>query len=262
MHPETLVVAAFVAQSRHQFRYAASLLDRALHSNSRNDEAWLLKASVHLVTGDVRRATDACKQLRAVPALVLLTCYGRIAVMSGDAVTALDRLRRVLLVAEQQELSPEILAWSLSVVGDLAAITGDGNAARQFYEYSLALTEQTQVRAALVDVLLVQSEYEAAMAAIPSTSTALPLVVRRLIAAKHLSSLNELADVSAQVANEFKKWIAAEDWLHAREMSRFYLDVFDDPGLARQLADVNIKLQQEPEDVRLLERTRPPSRSL
>ena len=97
--PETLVVAAFVAQSRHQFRYAASLLDRALEANSRNDEAWLLKASVHLVTGDLPRATDACKHLRAVPALVLLTCHGRVAVMSGDADTALDRLRRVLPVA-------------------------------------------------------------------------------------------------------------------------------------------------------------------
>ena len=51
-------------------------------------------------------------------------------------------------------------------------------------------------------------------------------------------------------------WIAAEDWLHAREMARFYLDVVERPALARQLAEVNIKLQREPEDIRLFERTR------
>ena len=48
-------------------------------------------------------------------------------------------------------------------------------------------------------------------------------------------------------------WIANEDWLHAREMTRFFIDVVDRPTLARRLALINISLQQEPEDL-LLER--------
>ncbi len=256
--PETLVAAAFVAQSRHQFQYAASLLDRALEVNSRNDEAWLLKASIHLVTGDAGRAADACKQMHDVPALVIITCQARVAVVSGNSHTALGQLRRVLALADAQEIPTEILAWSLSVAGDLAAAAGDGQPARLFYARSLSLSERTQVRAALVDVLLEQSEYETALAAIPSTTNALPLVVRRLIAAKRLNRFDEVADESAQVANEFEKWIAGEDWLHAREMARFYLDVVDRPVRARRLANVNIDLQREPEDLRLVQRTRSP----
>ncbi len=256
--PETLVAAAFVAQSRHQFQYAVSLLDRALIVNSRNDEAWLLKASIHLVQGDAGRALDACKQLHGAPTLVLITCQARVAVLSGDSHTALGQLRRVLAVADAQEMPSEILAWSLSVAGDLAAAAGDPRQARLFYERSLALAERTQVRAALVDVLLEQSEYETALAAIPSTTNALSLLIRRLIAAKQLNRFDEVADESAQVASEFEKWIAAEDWLHAREMTRFYLDVVDRPVRARQLADVNIDLQREPEDLRLVDRTRAP----
>ncbi len=256
--PETLVAAAFVAQSRHQFQYAVFLLDRALVVNSRNDEAWLLKASIHLVQGDAGRALGACKQLRGVPALVLITCQARVAVVSGDSHTTLGQLRRVLAVAGTQQIPTEILAWSLSVAGDLAAAAGDGQQAQVFYERSLALSERTQVRAALVDVLLEQSEYETALAAVSTTTTALPLVVRRLIAAKQLNRFVEVADVSERLAYEFEKWIAREDWLHAREMTRFYLDVVDHPVRARQLADVNIGLQREPEDLRLLERTRVP----
>ena len=178
--------------------------------------------------------------------------------MSGNSHTALGQLRRVLALADAQEIPTEILAWSLSVAGDLAAAAGDGQPARLFYARSLSLSERTQVRAALVDVLLEQSEYETALAAIPSTTNALPLVVRRLIAAKRLNRFDEVADESAQVANEFEKWIAVEDWLHAREMARFYLDVVDRPVRARRLANVNIDLQREPEDLRLVQRTRSP----
>ncbi len=61
----------------------------------------------------------------------------------------------------------------------------------------------------------------------------------------------------SRVEQEFQVWIANEDWLHAREMARFYIDVFDEPVLARRLALINISLQQEPEDQRLERRTRP-----
>ncbi len=253
---ETLVVAAFVAQSRHQFEYAASLLDRALEINNRNDEAWLLKASIHMVMGDSAQAISACKNLRGVSALILITCQARVAVLSGDAHSALGGLQRVLTLAGSKDSPPEFLAWSLSVAGDLAAVAGNNDQARRYFERSLAMSERTQVRAAFVDVLLEQAEFETALAAIPSTSTALPLVIRRLIALKQLHRIDELADISARVASEFEMWIADEDWLHAREMTRFYLDVIDRPLLARRLADVNFELQREPEDVRLVMRTR------
>jgi hypothetical protein len=56
--------------------------------------------------------------------------------------------------------------------------------------------------------------------------------------------------------NSGAAWIARDDWLHAREMARFYFDVVDRPELARHLASINVSLQREPEDLRLEERTR------
>ena len=64
-----------------------------------------------------------------------------------------------------------------------------------------------------------------------------------------------------KVREEFTEWIADEDWLHAREMARFYIDVDDRPDLARRLALINLDLQREPEDERLERRTRPASSS-
>jgi len=65
-----------------------------------------------------------------------------------------------------------------------------------------------------------------------------------------------------KVRAEFAAWIAAEDWLHAREMTRFFLDVEQRPALARRLAVQNLSVQREPEDLRLEERTRQYHRDL
>ena len=149
-----------------------------------------------------------------------------------------------------------MLAWSYSVAGDLAVAAGESDQATMLYQHSLALAERTQVRAALVDVLLSQADFENAWQALDDGSPALPLLVRRLIVAKHLGRMHELQSMSSTVAQEFAVWIANEDWLHAREMARFFIDVLDQPDLARRLALINIGLQQEPEDQRLEWRTR------
>ena len=49
------------------------------------------------------------------------------------------------------------------------------------YQHSLALAERTQVRAALVDVLLSQADFENAWQALDDGSPPLPLLVRRLV---------------------------------------------------------------------------------
>ena len=134
----------------------------------------------------------------------------------------------------------------------------EGSVQRELlYARSNILAERAQVRAALVDVLLSEAEYEIAWQELEDSSLALPLLVRRLIVAKRLDRIHELQPMLSKVRQEFDVWIAKEDWLHAREMARFFIDVLDQPDLARRLALINIGLQQEPEDQRLERRTRP-----
>lgn len=257
--PATLITASFVAQSRHEFEYAVTLITEALAINDNNDEGWLLLASIHLVRGETESAAMACRQLRNVPPVVLLTCTARVALATGDHQIAFTRLNSILNLADSRRLPPNVLAWSYSVAGDLAVAAGEPDQAMMLYQRSLALAERTQVRAALVDVLLSQADYENAWQALDDGSPALPLLVRRLIVAKRLGRLHELQSMLSTVEQEFDVWIANEDWLHAREMARFFIDVIDRPDLARRLALINIGLQQEPEDQRLDRRTRPPA---
>ncbi len=255
--PETLIAAAFVAQSRHEFTHALQLIRKALAINRNNDEGWLLLASIHLVRGDTEPAATACGQLRNVPPLVLLTCKARVALVNGNHRIALARLKGVLNAADSQRLPEDLLAWSYSVAGDLAVAAGKPQQAVELFQRSLGLAERTQVRAALVDVLLSAADYEDAWQALDAGAPALPSLVRRLIVAKRLNRMHDLQRVLSTVQREFEAWISNEDWLHAREMTRFFIDVVDQPDLARRLALINISLQREPEDLRLETRTRP-----
>ncbi len=259
--PETLITASFVAQSRHEFDFAVKLITKALAINGNNDEGWLLLASIQLVLGDAESAAMACRQLHDVPPLVLLTCKARVALASGNHQMAFGRLNGILTVAGMQGLPSDVLAWSYSVVGDLAVAAGEPQHAMEAYRQSLGLAERTQVRAAFVDVLLNEERYEDAWQTLDAGAPALPLLVRRLIVARQLGRMDKLESMLAKVQHEFEAWIDNEDWLHAREMTRFFIDVLERPDLARRLALINVSLQREPEDLLLERRTRRPPAS-
>jgi len=253
--PAVLVEAAMVAQSRHRFDQALGLINRALTLNSDNDQAWLLLASIHLVRGNAAAAESACRQLRHVPLLVALTCHARAGFSRGDPGKAADRLNALLTIIDPASANPDWLAWSLSVAGDIAT-ERDVDQAISYYERSLRYVESSQVRSALVDVLLNEGDLERAVEAVGSGPPALPLTVRRMILQKRLGHAGSIAGEIDAADQEFQRWIADEDWLHAREMARFYLDVADRPSLARRLALINLSHQREPEDLRLERRTR------
>jgi len=252
--PGELVDAAMLAQSRHDFTLALELLDRALEQQPHIPQAWLLRAAIELVRGNVDDALDACRQLRSSTALVAVTCHARVAIARGDSRRALGQLTAVLAHIDEDRVDADRLAWSLSVAGDAAA-GFDPELAVSLYRRSLALVESAQVRSALVDTLLHLDRLEDADAELDRGSAALPLVVRRLIVAVRAGREGEFTVDIGNTDRRFRYWIAHEDWLHAREMARFYLDVLPRPALARRLAVKNLELQREPEDLRLARRS-------
>ncbi len=257
--PQELLAAAIVAQSSHDFALAERLLSKSLVLNGHNDEAWLLRASIHLVRGETESAGTACGQLHTSGPLVILTCHARVALATGQHELALPQLLGVLNVVDAQHIPPPVLAWSYSVAGDLAVANAKAQEAEKLYRQSLALDESAQVRAALVDVLLSEANDEGAWQVVDTGSPNLSLLVRRLIVAKRLNRLDDLRAVNEKVRLEFDSWIANENWLHAREMARYFIDVVGRPELARHLALINVSLQQEPEDLLLEWRTRDPT---
>ena len=247
-----LIDAATVAQSRHDFETALALIDRALVIQPGFDQAWLLRASIQLVRGNPEQAESACDRLRSVPTLVAVTCRARTAIARGEHAHVLKTLMAILASVDRASADPEALAWVLSVAGDAAA--ADPESAIDYYEQSLELVENAQVRAALVDVLLSIDRVAAARGVLKSGHHALPLTVRRLIVAVRMGEADAIADEIARTDHRFRHWIANRDWAHAREMARFYIDVLDRPALARRLARINLSLQREPEDLLLAHR--------
>lgn len=252
-NPDLLVEAAMVAQSRHQFELALTLVERALSVVDNNDQAWMLGAAIYLVRGDADQAEHFCRQLRYVPLLVNVTCRARASVARGNHEKALGILTALLDSPAADALNTDWLAWTLSVAGD-AASPLDAQQAESFYAQSLRAAESTQVRAALVDVLLADDRPGDAARVLDGGADALPLEIRRMIVDKRLGRDSAATRIAA-ADHEFRHWIGESDWLHAREMARFYLDVLEQPALARRLAEINLTLQREPEDLLLASRT-------
>lgn len=256
---DLLTNAATVAQARHDFDRALALTQQVLQREPMNDNAWLLLASIHLVQGDSEPARNACQKIQHAALLVTLTCQARVALAEGNANRALAALS-VPLDMLQEAVQPDfpdtnLLAWSLAVAGDLAIACSQPDKAIAYYQRSLELIESTQVRSALVDVLLETRQPGLAESVVKNGASALPLVIRGLIAEKRLGRETAIRHRIAQVDHEFRHWIAHGDWLHAREMARFYTDVLPRPTLARRLAEINLHNQKEPEDFQLAYRT-------
>ncbi len=246
----TLVDAATVAQARHDFDRAVELTDRALRAQPGFDQAWLLRAAIDLVRGDHDQAEAACRQLRGAPALVAMTCRARVLIARDEHDKASLQLAAILGVVDPDSAHPDWLAWSLGVAGDASA-NSNPDRAIAWYEQSLSVAENVQVRAALVDLLLDAGQPKDAAAVIAAGHDALPLMVRRFIVAKRTGEAETVSAEIERADHQFRHWIGDHDWAHAREMARFYLDVVERPSLARLLARINLGLQREPEDLRL-----------
>ena len=249
---EKLIAAARLSQSRHDFATALNQLDRVKAMAGDLDEALLLEAAIHLVLGDPDAAGAACRRLRNVPALVVITCNARVAVALGDARRALATLKVALAQVDLRSADKAWVAWATSVAGD-AAKTIDTVTAVGHYRRSLTLQDNPQVRAALADVLIERRRFDEADVAMSAGKDSLALQIRRLIVATHLDDAPPRDRIESLDAR-FQHWIDHEDWTHVREMARFYLDIVERPDLAKSLAKINLGIQREPEDLLLARR--------
>ena len=246
---------AIVAQAQHEFGTAENLTREVLSIDARNDQARLLLASVHLVRGEAEASLRQCSALVQSPIPVIAACRARVAHALEQPEPSLTRLERLIAAADRIGTDDQLQAWMLSVAGDLAVVAGRPNDALASFRQSLGLVEATQVRAAMADVLLEAGRFEEAVAAIDSGTRSLALSVRRLIALQRLGRDKEIVTAVRRADHRFRHWIEKEDWVHAREMARFYLDVLPHPELARNLAMINIGIQSETEDRQLVSRT-------
>ncbi len=252
-----LVHQADILQRRHRFSAAIRFLDRALRLEPGNPRARLMRAQLHLVSGEFALARPDCTRVIAAG----VTAAGLACLAQAGAATGDPRALRFaeLALARADELTPQLAAWAYGVRADIAQRHDDSRAAEDALRQGLRMAPSDEfIRVALADVLLARG---AAREAIPLLDLARPspgLLVRRVMA------LEATGQASTQALAEWRDLLALgarRGERHLREEAIFALDVQRDAGRALALAQANFELQKELIDVRLLARAARGARS-
>jgi predicted Zn-dependent protease len=265
-----LTLQANVLQQRHEFAAAIGLLDRAIAQEPRSGQAHLMRANVHIVTGDYERARPDCAWLLASgEQWTGSVCIAQVMGSMGRLAQARALLGRLMASAGADQTGQggtgsvppaDILAWTLSVRADLAWRAGALPEAQEQLTRAVALAPASDyTRLALADVLIAQNHPADALTLLSSARPSVGTLLRQAIAqsrdprptavgqADSLTELKERLTVSAQRGER----------MHLREETRLALEFpreTGDPRAALAMARDNFDVQRETEDIRLFAR--------
>ena len=246
-----LVLRATLRQSTHQFGAALADLDTVLKRDSGDSQAWLTRATVQLITGDVAGARGSCMRLYSrAPELVVQTCLASVGSVSGQAPASYERLRQTH--AARLDAGPELRAWSATLLGEMATRLGRFEAAESHFREALALDPlDSYLLGAYADFLLDRGRASEVIKLLKDKTAADALLLRYAIALKVVGAPGA-AQASAELAARFDAAMRRRDNVHQREQARYELALRGDAVAAVRLAKLNWAVQKEPADLRIL----------
>ncbi len=246
----TLLLRAMIRQHAHEFDLALADLDAVLNMQPANAQAWLTRASIYQVQGRYEEARRACQPLlRLAGRHVALTCLGDIAGLSGQAATSREMLTTSL---ERPRISARERLWILTILAEMAARTGDTNAAEKHFLDARSLgLKNIYLLGAYADFLLDQGRTQEVVTLLQHETRADGLLLRLTLAEQALH-LPVSKNHTAELAARFSAGRERGTRVHVREEARFTLALLHDPQAALTLAQANWEIQKEPWDARLL----------
>ena len=246
-----LVLRATLRQSTHQFGAALTDLDAVLKRDSGNNQAWLTRATVQLITGDFAGARTSCMRLYSrAPELVVQACLASVGSVSGQAGASYERLRQTYLA--RSDSPPALRAWVATLLGEMAERLGRPDAAEAHYRAALALDPaDSYLLGAYADFLLDRGRAPEVIRLLKDKTQADALLLRYAIALKSANAAGA-AQASAELAARFDAAMRRRDSVHQREQARFELALRGDTAAAVRLAKLNWAVQKEPADLRIL----------
>ncbi|MBV9914479.1 MAG: hypothetical protein JOZ93_18010, partial [Sinobacteraceae bacterium] len=248
-----LTLQAAALQYLHQFNDSLALLERVTAIEPLNAEAWLMKATILQVQGRLQPAREACRPLlRAAGQLIALTCVTSVNSLNGRLGESQTALRGAF--SNDPGISPELRAWMLSVLADMAARAGDSAQAEHDLRTALQLAPQDGfVQAAYADLLLAQRRDPEVLQLLHGMEQQDNLLLRLAIAGTRLN-VAQAAGWSRDFQARYETARRAGDATHVREQARFLLEVRGDGAAALLLAGQNWNVQHEPADIQLFVR--------
>ena len=246
----TLLLRAMIRQHAHEFDLALADLDAVLNMQPANAQAWLTKASIYQVQGRYEDARRACQPLlRLAGRHIALTCSGDIVGLTGQATASREMLTESL---ERSGISVRERLWILIVLAEMAARTGDVNAAEKHFLDARSLgVKDHYLLGAYADFLLDQGRTQEVVTLLQHETRADGLLLR-LTLAEHALYLPTAKNHTAELAARFAAGRERGTRVHVREEARFTLGLLHDSQTALTLAQTNWAIQKEPWDARLL----------
>lgn len=252
-----LVLRATIHQFFHAFDKAQNDLDRALLRKPNDDQARLIRATVHQVMGHPERALADCEQLtRQVEPLISTVCAASATSLMGRASRA-DTLLGFML-NQSKSGATESRLWAETLRAEIAERLGHVDEAQLAYQRALATMDalgltDAYLLAAWADFALSQRQNDAVIVRLKNL-TDIDNLLLRLALAEHSSGKHSenLAKHREMLEARFSAARQRGEAVHLREEAMYQFYLASDAASALRLAQENWQVQREPLDALLL----------
>ncbi len=250
--PEVLLLRATLRQNRHDFAGALEDLDRLLRIEPRNVQAWLTRATVQQVRGDVEDALRSCQPIRRSDPLLAAGCMASAASLGGRAGQSYELLLRTLdnaTAVSSKAASVETRLWALTTLAEIAERLGRDEQAERHFRDALALGRRdVYLLGAWADFLLDHDRAAEVVDLLGEERRADSLLLRLALAQARLGDDTHVETLKRRFAEARRR----DDGLHSGAEARFRLHLLKDAMGALRLALDNWQHQREPIDARLV----------
>ncbi len=249
-----LMLRATISERTHEFSTALDDLEQVVRRDPRNAQAWLTRATVQQVVGDLSGASESCQQLGLLTqGLVAAACRASVDSVTGHAEPAYASLERALRDSTSSPAdSTGVRAWATTLQAEIAERLGRREDAETLYRQSLLLDPRDAYTIAAYADFLIDADRPHEVLRLIAADTAFDnLLLRRALAAAQTDDPTAAAsrhDLAARYAASH----ARGDRVHLREQARFVLTIEQSPAQALQLALDNWAIQKEPIDARIV----------
>jgi Tfp pilus assembly protein PilF len=244
-----LLTEATILQYRHQFSEARDLLQKTLHLDPHNGQAWLTLATLDMVQGDYPRVSKECAAVTNDAFLVMgLACLGNLRSYTGHAEQSIVLLNH----AQAPGASPAYQAWVHGLLAESAERLGRWPLAESEYRDALALLPQDNfLRVAYADFLLDRQRPREVLPLLAGHEQSDTAFLRIALAQAALNS-PQTARYTWIMGARFAALRQRGSEYFGREEARFALSLQHDPQGALDLALSNWQLQKAPWDARVV----------
>ncbi len=255
------LLTAAVLQHSHQFESALTHIETALTLEPKNQQAWLIRAQISMVTADYAKARNSCNELRPIARqAITLNCQAQVDSLTGEAQKSLDALAIALQNSDQLRMQDYLELFITTA--DTAQRLEQNTLAENAYRAALKLSpDHNYVLINYAHFLSAQQRIDDVIALLGARDESTLTEEQRIVLASALmqSSEPELIKhgkrLKIAIENGFELAQQRGEEAPHKAIAQFSLLLDDNPSDAFRSASMNWTHQKEPSDSLLLAQT-------